>query len=129
MPSFALRLKELREEKELTQAGLGDKLNISRNTIASWEAGRRTPELETAKQIADFFDCTLDYLLGRSNERQANSKDKPKSIDELIAIALSRNDGYNDPLPREAVDEVKAAIDYARRKYNIGPYRKDDHKE
>lgn len=91
MSSFALRLKELREEKELTQAELGEKLGISRNTIASWESNRRTPELETAKQLADFFNVSVDYLLGRTNIRKFDL-----DIDNIAAMRSREMEGYND---------------------------------
>lgn len=126
MSDLPSRIKKLREEKGLTQRQFADQFQISPSTIALYEVGKRTPDADTLSKLASFFDVSVDYLLGRTNERKPSSADKPKDLDEMIAIALSRSDGHSEPLPPEAVDEIKAAIDYARRKYNLGPYRKKD---
>lgn len=70
MVDFPQRLKMLREETELLQKELAVKLDISRATLASWESGNRTPELGAAEKLANFFDVSIDYLLGRTNERK-----------------------------------------------------------
>jgi transcriptional regulator with XRE-family HTH domain len=59
------RLKQLREQKNLTQQELADALNISRGTYAHYEINRREPDDATKLRIADFFAVTVDYLLGR----------------------------------------------------------------
>lgn len=69
METFGERLKLLRNEKKLLQKELADRLDIPRNTISSWEAGYRMPEINTAQKLADFFEVSLDYLLGRSDAR------------------------------------------------------------
>jgi len=64
------RLKQLRKENSLTQKELADKLNISKGSIAMYETGKRSPDNEILSIIADFFDVSTDYLLGRSNIRR-----------------------------------------------------------
>jgi transcriptional regulator with XRE-family HTH domain len=67
MNSFAKVLKELREEKGLTQTQLAEKLGYKGAvTIAKWELGQRTPELENLIAIAKFFNISLDELVGLS---------------------------------------------------------------
>jgi len=61
------KIKELREEKELSQKMLGKELNLSQATIARWETGVRTPDIYSVVILADFFDVTADYLLGRED--------------------------------------------------------------
>ena len=62
---FADVLKELRQEKRLTQAGLASKLGFkSRTVIANWESGKRMPDIENLKLIAKFFGVKIDYLVG-----------------------------------------------------------------
>lgn len=65
---FAQRLKELRLGKGITQAQFANIFNISAGTIAMWETEKRTPDLETVRRIAKFFDVTVDYLVGDENE-------------------------------------------------------------
>ncbi len=62
-----IRLKELREERRLSQDGLALKLNVSQSTISAYEIGDRTPDLETLITIAQFFGVSLDYLAGLSD--------------------------------------------------------------
>lgn len=61
------RLKELREEKLLTQAELAEKLNISRGSVGNYEKDERMPDGEVLVKFADFFGVSTDYLLGRSD--------------------------------------------------------------
>ena len=65
-----MRLKELREERRLSQDGLALKLNVSQSTISAYEVGDRTPDLETLIAIAQFFGVSPDYLAGQSDLKQ-----------------------------------------------------------
>lgn len=58
-------LRELREEKDLTQQQLADKIGISQKAISFWETDKRTPNTDDYIKIADFFGVTLDYLVNR----------------------------------------------------------------
>jgi len=64
MNKFAQRLKELREEQGLTQSQLGAKTGISQAGIAKWETGDRSPSIDSIIALANFFNCTADYLIG-----------------------------------------------------------------
>lgn len=59
------RLKELREEKGHTQQQVADSLSVHRTTYMKWENGLREPSNNMLVKIADFFDVSTDYLLGR----------------------------------------------------------------
>lgn len=65
--SFAMRLKKLREQKKLNQTELANLLEVSNGSISKWERGDRQPDYETLERIADIFNVTIDYLLGRSD--------------------------------------------------------------
>ncbi|MBY6898071.1 helix-turn-helix domain-containing protein [Clostridium botulinum] len=74
---FGDRLKELREEKEMTQEELGKLLNVSRQTISGYEAGAIEPSISNLVKLANIFNVSLDYLLCRTKERyNLNLKDK-----------------------------------------------------
>lgn len=68
--TFAMRLKELREQKRLNQTELANLLKVSNGSISKWERGDRQPDYETLENIADTFNVTIDYLLGRSDSKQ-----------------------------------------------------------
>ena len=70
MAIFAERLKELRNERHITQDELAKKLNVANGTIGNYEGGKREPKkLKDLENIADFFNVDLDYLVGRTNKR------------------------------------------------------------
>lgn len=61
---FGNKLQELRKEIGLTQRELGEKLGFSNQTVSFWESGKREPDLNAMRKIAQFFDVSADYLLG-----------------------------------------------------------------
>lgn len=68
------RLRQLREEKALSQLELGKTLGIGNSTLSNYEAGYRAPDNETLVRIADYFSVTTDYLLGRTDDRNGSIK-------------------------------------------------------
>lgn len=84
--SFAQRLRTLRKAKDLYQKELAEKLGFPRSTIAAWETGSRTPELASAENVAEFFDVSLDYLLGRSDEPKPANIIKESGVDYLARV-------------------------------------------
>jgi len=67
MSMFSDRLKELRNVKGVTQKGMAEFLGMLEQSYQKYEYGQREPNFETTIKLADFFDVTLDYLLGRSD--------------------------------------------------------------
>lgn len=63
-----LRLKELREKNNVSQKELADFLNLTQVQISKYELGKNEPDLTTTKKIATYFNVTIDYLLGTSEE-------------------------------------------------------------
>ncbi len=61
-------IKKLRKEKNITQEQLGAAVGVSKMAISYFEKGRKAPGRETLEKIADFFNTTTDYLLGRSDD-------------------------------------------------------------
>ncbi|AVQ45699.1 helix-turn-helix domain-containing protein [Clostridium botulinum] len=63
------RLKCERLRKDLNQTELAKLLNVSKQTVSNWENGNRIPDTLTLSKLADFFNCSVDYILGRSENR------------------------------------------------------------
>ena len=61
------RFSELREQHNLTQGQLADLLNMSVRAIAAWESGERKPPIDKLEWLADYYDVSTDYLLGRTD--------------------------------------------------------------
>ena len=60
-------MKELRTGKGLTQKQLAAVMNVSGNAVHSWESDKQEPSLAMLVKIAEFFDVSADYLLGRTD--------------------------------------------------------------
>ena len=61
------RFRELRTSRKISQKDLAQALKVSQQTVASWECGRTEPSNEFLKSIADYFNVSTDYLLGRES--------------------------------------------------------------
>lgn len=61
---FYLLLRELRQSRRLTQEALAEALGVTRQTVIQLEHGRFAPSFGLARELAEFFDCSFDELLG-----------------------------------------------------------------
>ena len=61
---FKQRLKELRTEKGVTQIQIAKIVNMSKMAISHWEKGNSEPSIEQLKILANYFEVTVDYLIG-----------------------------------------------------------------
>jgi len=64
---FAQRLKSLRAEKGINQNELAQAMNVKQGTIGNWETQKRAPDSEMLIRLADYFDVSTDYLLGKES--------------------------------------------------------------
>ena len=62
-----MRLKELRESKRLTQKEVAEIIGYSEISYARYEKGEREPDISTLCKLAEYFNVTVDYLIGRDN--------------------------------------------------------------
>lgn len=70
------RIRNLREDMDLTQQNMADKLFINRRTYSSYEIGVRGIPIEVLSNIADIFDTSTDYLIGRTDVKNPYPKNK-----------------------------------------------------
>lgn len=66
---FKNRLRELRKEKGQTQAQVGIAMGLSERHYQKFEAGENFPSVENLCRLADYFEVSLDYLMGRTDQR------------------------------------------------------------
>lgn len=71
---FAKRLRQLREEKEMTQKDIANIVGTTDNAIGNYERGTRMPDAEMLTRLSSIFDVSIDYLLGRTDIRNAEDK-------------------------------------------------------
>lgn len=91
---FGDRLKELRESRKLTQLELANMFNVHKTTISNWEKGKRFPDEEILNKLADYFNISMNYLLGK----EAKNDIKSKSINDMTEMVVST-------LVRRLIDE------------------------
>ena len=85
------RLKQLRIEHSKTLAQIAKALNLTTSAYAHYEQGIREPNITTLIKIANYFDCSIDYLIGRENENGiVIIENSPKSQIEELYEKLNR---------------------------------------
>lgn len=114
---LAQNIKKARTDKHLSQRALADIIGVSQQTVGSWEVGRTSPDNEMLKKLAAFFNVSVDYLLGRTDEPggTAGSARKKKSRQKnprpmLNYIVLSTN------FPHSDVEELLNTAIFKKRK-------------
>ena len=63
------KIRDLREDHDMTQEDLAKILNISQRTLSHYERGTRSMPIDTLKKVAEYFDCSVDYILERTNNK------------------------------------------------------------
>lgn len=69
MNNLGRRIRQLRKEKGITQEELGKLFNLRKSTISQYESGKSNPDYDTLVKISKYFNCSIDYLLGKSDYR------------------------------------------------------------
>lgn len=108
--NFAHRLKQLRKEFHLTQEELAQKISKTRSTIAGYETERKEPDYETLVLFADFFNVPLDYLLGRTNNRDLSPSEEELTLEEKELLKKIKSDPELSVLFHDLKDAPKRKI-------------------
>lgn len=95
--SFGTILKKLRQDNNLTQDELAKKIDTSRSNIANYENDKNMPSVDILEKLAKLFNCTTDYLLGKSDIRNPEVQEDPLG---LAKIGFSMKD-YNPPTDKQ----------------------------
>lgn len=67
MDEFSNRLQKMRERRRISRSVMSELCGLSKSVISKYERGERQPKLETLVILADFFECSIDYLVGRKD--------------------------------------------------------------
>lgn len=101
---FGQILKTLRVKRGLSQKAFAEIFHIAQNTVSQYENGDRKPDIDFLKNISDFFDVSVDYLLGVK-------KEKDHYVPETIAAHFD-GDEYSD----EDLRDIEKFLDYLKSK-------------
>lgn len=105
--NFSLRVKQLREENELSQAKLAKALQVGVGSVGMWESTGEIPPTKKLMRIADFFDVSLDYLVGRSDARHEVLQNYSSQLSAEEKKLLSDWKGL-DPKLRQVIKDLIA---------------------
>ncbi|MCT3586966.1 XRE family transcriptional regulator [Levilactobacillus brevis] len=104
------RIRELRKDKKLTQEQLGKVLNVSKASISGYENETREPDSKSLVKIAEYFDVSLDYLLGKNQTPKWANKKDTNDLEKF----LNDNEGSmtygGEDLTNEQKEQVRVAM-------------------
>lgn len=98
------RIRILREENNITQEELAKKLDLSKGIISLYENETRKPSLEILVKLSELFNCSMDYILCKSDVR---NPEKPINDEDVKIVADSGILGLNDYNRQVAIDIIK----------------------
>lgn len=87
MQTLGQRLYQLRQDKGLARTALAIKIGVSKTAIKNWEDDENVPKIEYLKLLADYFHCSIDYLL-----RDESKENLPKKVEEQKIPVLNKSD-------------------------------------
>ena len=93
-------IKELRKNKRMTQKDLAEAMRVSQQTVGAWETERAIPGAYTLSDLADYFNVTTDYLLGRPEKKDDDNVDYV-ALDKALDNARSFDGEPMDDHDRE----------------------------
>lgn len=106
------KIRELRKSLNLSQSELAKRIGVSQTTVTAWETGRAEPSGAYISSLADYFDVTTDYLLGRTKDSHASNDDLSEN-QKLIAYSIDPD--ISDEDRRAIIEMVQAAKKLRRR--------------
>lgn len=113
------KLKELRKEHKLSMKELGKILGLSESTISLYEAGKREPDIKTLIKMADYFDVSVDILLGRDETNKEKIRDDH-------SLSMFNFEKMCDELDEHSLDRIHSVLYSLRRiQYNDALFAKD----
>lgn len=98
---FNNTFKELRLQRAMSQKQLARELNCSQSTVGYWESGERIPSFDKLQSIANFFGVTVDYLLGREEERD------PTKLDDFSYALFNETKDLTEEDKQQLMDMAK----------------------
>ncbi|MCM3223362.1 helix-turn-helix domain-containing protein [Bacillus cereus] len=135
------RVKKLAEEQKIPISELERKLEMGKNSLYRWK--KQTPSSDTLQKVADYFNVSVDYLLGRTEKKywelnEKDEKDIQKKLEELIedmsnaeALAFSKD---SEPMSEETrqllivslENSLRLGKQMAKKKFTPKKYREEE---
>lgn len=101
-------IKQLRLENNLRGEDFGNIFEVTKTAVSNWESGKRTPDSDMIIKIADYFNVSVDFLLGLEDNKVPNSRSKGVKVPVLGKVVAG--------IPIEAIEDI---IDYEEIPYEM----------
>ncbi|MED1565773.1 helix-turn-helix transcriptional regulator [Bacillus paramycoides] len=111
------KIKDLRKNNKITQEQLGNAIGVSKMAISYFEKGKKSPGRESLEKIADYFDVTTDYLLGRSEDPELNEEEN-KIVTEEGKNILALIESLPEDERKKAWEQLEMYVTYMQNKKN-----------
>lgn len=92
---FGYRLRELRENKSLTQTQVAKRLSLSKTTISGYENNIKTPSLDVLAKLSILYGVSSDYILGLENRKMLQIDGLTVSQEDIVKILVKEFKGMN----------------------------------
>ncbi|MFG3611277.1 helix-turn-helix domain-containing protein [Rummeliibacillus stabekisii] len=106
MSSLGMRIKKLREQNNISQKDFAKKIDVSNVVLSRYESDERKPDYDTLEKIADYYDVSIDYLLGRSESPTPSLIDKDDEEFQAFANDPSLQKWYKE-LPKSKEEDLR----------------------
>ena len=110
-----LRLREIREAKGMSQIEAAKQLNVSRQSYNFYENGKRDPDTQTLQRMAEFFNVSVDYLIGNTDVKPLNIVMKTTACNGMDVAKISDVEGKGMCKNPEYVEYLQRCIDWRMR--------------
>ena len=108
------RFKQLREEYGFSQQYVADHLNLSQQAWANYESGKREPSIKILKEIALFFDVSLDYLLGLTDIKKFPTESSRDNKSDMLREFVELYDRLTPEQKKTMVAVIKSLLTDAK---------------
>ncbi|WP_200411956.1 helix-turn-helix domain-containing protein [Virgibacillus salexigens] len=108
------RLTKLRKQSKKTQGEVAKVIGVSRPAYTAYEKGNRTPDYKTLTTLADYYNVTTDYLLGRDGDQDNDEETKRDKVINKIATEFPDIDLMFEDLSNMTSDDLEDVYEYIK---------------
>lgn len=91
---IGIRLRKAREAKNLTQVQVRELTNIHNKTLSGYEKGVSEPDIDTLKTLAQLYETSVDYLVGRSGDPKLKQIKEPEDLEKIEKLKKTMDTAF-----------------------------------
>lgn len=110
-----LRIRDIRKKCGLTLKELGERVGVGESTMSQYETGKRQPDYEVLLRISDYFGVSVDYLLGKSDEKTPADDGEREICDDDIKFALFGTVDVDDAIFEDVKRLARTALELSQK--------------